>query len=185
MASGGISGTAVATATAGAVLIYAGYRGINPVAALRDIASGSPPPVSTEGTTLTTSTTTSPTGSNGAALVEAAMRHKGEKYSQARRWQSGYSDCSSFVGKAFKDIGITPPGGSTTISYIGWSQLKRITREQVDAGDLVYSPGHIVIAINNRTAIGQQNSRRNVQIGPIESLVGSMPTPTYLRYRGW
>lgn len=184
MASGGISGTAVAVATAGAVMIYAGYRGISPVAALRDVASGSPPPVSSQGTTLATTTPGTGTGS-GSALVRAAMTHRDERYSQARRWQSGYSDCSSFVGKAFKDIGITPPGGSTTVSYIAWKQLTKVSRDDVKAGDLIYSPGHIVIAVDHNTAIGQQNGRSNVQIGPITSLVPSFPMPVFLRYKGW
>lgn len=189
MASKGvISGTAVATVTAGAVLIYAGFRGVNPVRALQDIASGSPEPVSSEGTTLTTgsgSSSESSSGGSGEALVQAARKHKNEKYSQAKRWKTGYSDCSSFVGKAFKDIGITPPGGSTTVSYLGWSKLKRISASEVKAGDLIYHPGHIVIATSNTRAIGQQNRRANVQEGSINVLVPSFPAPTYLRYKGW
>lgn len=187
MASGGISGTAVATATVGAVLIYAGYRGMNPIAALREIAAGSPQAVSSEGTTLTGTTAASESSESGsgAALVQAARKHKNEKYSQAKRWQSGYSDCSSFVGKAFKDIGITPPGGSTTVSYLAWKQLKKISASEVRAGDLIYHPGHIVIATSNTRAIGQQNRRSNVQEGSINVLVSTFPAPTYLRYKGW
>lgn len=185
MASGGISGTAVAVATAGAVMIYAGYRGISPVAALRDVASGSPPAVSSTGTTLASPTTDSTGSGSGSALVNAAMKHRDEKYSQPRRWQNGYSDCSSFVGKSLKDIGITPPGASTTLNYIAWRQLTKVSRDDVKAGDLVYTPGHIVIAIDHNTAIGQQNRRSNVQIGPITSLVPSFPMPVFLRYKGW
>jgi cell wall-associated NlpC family hydrolase len=186
MASGGISGTAVATVTAGAVLVYAGYRGVNPIAALREIASGSPQAVSSEGTTLTgTAAPESSESGSGAALVQAARKHKNEKYSQARRWQTGYSDCSSFVGKAFKDVGITPPGGSTTVSYLAWKQLQKISASEVRAGDLIYHPGHIVIATSNTRAIGQQNRRANVQEGSINVLIPSFPSPTYLRYKGW
>lgn len=167
-------------------MVYCGIRGISLAQALRDIASGSPPAISRQpGSPLSSTELSSSAGgpSSGSQLVNAAMARRTEKYSQPRRWQSGYSDCSSFVGKAFKDIGITPPIGSTTLSYLGWGKLRKVQASEVEAGDLVYCPGHIVIAIDKTTAIGQQNSKKNVRIGLITQLT-SAPR-TYLRYKGW
>lgn len=188
MASGGISTLAVGVATAGGLLVYAGVRGVSPVEALRDIASGRPPGVSRTPGAALTSTTPAPSppgpGQGASALVSAAMARRNEKYSQIRRWQPGYSDCSSFVGKSLKEIGITPPAGSTTVTYLGWSRLTKVTGPP-QPGDLIYTPGHIIIAVDATTGIGQQNSRANVQVGPITSLVPSFPAPIILRLKGW
>lgn len=182
MASGGISGTAVAVATGGAVLIYAGFRGVNPAQALRDVASGKAPAVEATSAGLTAGGGAGvipagyvPGSGVGGRLVQAAMQHRSEKYSQARRWQPGFSDCSSFVGKALKDIGITPPGASVTGSYLVWRGARTVPRSQIREGDLLVSGGHIVIAMSGGQAIGQQNGRQNVQIGPISSLMSGQP----------
>lgn len=56
MAQGGgpqISSLHLAIAAGGGVLLYAALRGVDPLQALKDITSGAPPAVSTEGKTLT------------------------------------------------------------------------------------------------------------------------------------
>jgi cell wall-associated NlpC family hydrolase len=185
MASGGgIPGVAVALATAGGVLLYAGFQGQSPIAALKDITAGktktlepSTVAFSNDPTTVGRATQASWTGGSvgsseiGARLVAAAMTHRSEKYSQARRWETGYSDCSSFVGKSLKDVGVTPPSGSVTGSYLVWTKLKTVSRDDIQAGDLLCGPGHIAIAVSPTQAIGQQNGRVNVQVGPIASIM--------------
>jgi cell wall-associated NlpC family hydrolase len=189
MAGGGISGTAVAMAAAGGVLIYAGFQNSDPIKALRSLATGK----ADELTATQSSWANDPTrigqgalglgggggvaqagygGSGvGAQLVAAAMRHRDEKYSQPRRWQAGYSDCSSFVGKALKDIGITPPGASTTYSYLSWRQLRTVPRSEIQTGDILVSSGHAAIALDGTRAIGQQNGRQNVRIDTITNIM--------------
>src|SRR3954466_6928653 len=119
--SGGLSGTAVATAALGAVMVYAGMRGVSPIAALRDVAGGHPAPVVGHPLTLTPTDPSTPTTGSGsvggipaslstssratAGAVGAAARYSGDVYSQAKRTQPGYSDCSSFVDKALTDAG--------------------------------------------------------------------------------
>lgn len=184
--SGGISGVAVAVGSVGTLLVYAGIRGVNPVQALRDISSGKPLGVSRTGTSLADSgggyligevptdgagAGVSPVPASNSALVNAALQFRGDKYSQSRRWQTGYSDCSSFVGKALKAIGITPPGASVTGSYLTWSALTTIPKSQIQAGDLLCGTAHIAIAVSHDEAIGQQNTRRNVQIDSISNIM--------------
>src|SRR5688572_4117385 len=117
-AKGGISGVGLAIATFGGLLVYAGFKGTNPVEALRDIASGTPSGITPRNDGLQAAASSyrpggAVSGTSGAgagnALVDAARTYASDRYSQARRWQEGYSDCSSFVGKALKIIGITPP----------------------------------------------------------------------------
>lgn len=191
-----ISGVHVALAVGGIVLAYAGLRDTNPLAALRDLTSGAPPPVAptTAGLSFLPQASTAATDSagaaiagatgaaGGAALVAAAQRHRGERYSQTLRWTPGYSDCSSFVGKSFKDIGITPPGMSVTASYLTWSKLHRVDRAGLAAGDLCANTGHIIIATGPNSAIGQQNSRDNVRTGTPEQLMWGTGSFVCLRY---
>lgn len=121
-----------------------------------------------------------------AALAGAVMRYRGDMYSQTFRWSEGYSDCSSIIGKAFKDLGIEPPGTSTTIDYAVWNKLQLIPRSQVAAGDILNKAGvHMVVALDNTTAIGQQRAGRNVQVGPIDGdlMYGATPYKCY-RYVG-
>lgn len=203
MASGGgdgISGVAVVLATAGGVLLYAGFQGLNPLQALKDITSGK-----TKGlTTAQVSFVNDPTGGGaglgnggsmavgftggesalGNQIVAAAMRHSSEKYSQARRWQAGYSDCSSFVGKALKDVGITPPGGSVTGSYLVWQKLKTVSRSEIQAGDILCGSGHVAIALSPSTAIGQQSSRTNVRQDSIPNIMYGQSSWVPRRYVG-
>ncbi|MFF8495183.1 hypothetical protein ACF06O_30645 [Streptomyces albidoflavus] len=178
---------AVALATAGGVLLYAGFQGLNPIAALKQITSGEPEVTAFQPRTIawTNDPTTIGGGSGGvvaigtgagasgvgARIAAAAQRHRNEKYSQAKRWAVGFSDCSSFVGKALKDVGITPPGGSVTGSYMTWRQLKTVSRAEIQTGDILCGSGHVAIALSPTTAIGQQSSRRNVQTGDIDSIM--------------
>lgn len=118
------------------------------------------------------------------SLVNAVYAYKGDKYSQSKRWQSGYSDCSSFVGKGLKKLGITPPGASTTYSYLGSSQWKKISRSQAGAGDLACNSGHVAIFINNSQGIGQQNSRSNVKMDSMSNLMSGTGSFVCLRYAG-
>lgn len=185
---GGINGVGLAIAMMGGLLAYAGFRGVNPVEALRDVASGHPEGVlpssagvvrrwrPVEGT---------PTSSGSASgLVEAARANSGDRYSQARRWQAGYSDCSSFVGKAFKAVGITPPGASTTASYLTSPRFTKISRAQAQAGDLAVTTSHMAIFTGPDTGIGQQNAKRNVVEGAIEDVMYPNKAFTVLRYNG-
>lgn len=199
MASGGISGVAVALATAGGVLIYAGFQGKNPVEALKDITSGKTAALEPTSVNFVNDPTqlgqagggggviaasTGGGSATGAAIVAAAMNHRGERYSQARRWQSGYSDCSSFVGKALKDAGITPPSGSVTGSYRVWNKLKTVPRASIQAGDILSGSGHVAIAINATQAIGQQSSRTNVRIDTIDNIMFGQVGWVARRYMG-
>jgi hypothetical protein len=168
----GISGVGVGVASAGALLIYAGLRGQNPLSALREIASGHPgaiPDVSgSRGITATIPG--GPAILGGAVgyppLLQAVQAFRGDRYSQARRWQPGYSDCSSFPGKGFKALGITPPGASTTLEYLAWSHLRKIpSAYEAGPGDLLISTSHMAVVIDRSSAIGQQNPTRNVATG--------------------
>ena len=73
-------------------------------------------------------------------LTDAIQKHLGESYSQARRGQSNFSDCSSFVGKVLKDAGINVFNGLPTAKAMYESgKLKSVTKAQ--PGDLIFFRG--------------------------------------------
>lgn len=168
----GISGVGVGVAAAGALLVYAGFSGTNPLTALRDIASGNPPAIrNTAGSRVATIANGDPVlvgkmpRTGYPDLLTAVQQFKADHYSQARRWDPGYSDCSSFVGKGFKALGITPPGSSTTWDYLGWPLLVKITQFQAGPGDLLITTSHMAVVVDQINAMGQQNPTSNVRTG--------------------
>lgn len=209
MAAGGtqISSLHLAIAAGGGVLLYAALRGVSPAAALKDIASGAPSAVSTEGKKVT--------GSGGdldpdfvpggfgstpwkgvyrkgkvpsqfqrpMTLVAAANSHAAEKYSQGRRWERGYSDCASFVGKSLLDIGIEPPGGSVTTDYLRSGQWVKVTKPT--AGDIAVNARHMALFTSGSHGIGMQNPRRNVHRDVMDNLMANTGSWEIRRYRGW
>ena len=190
--SNGISGVAVAVAAFGGVLVYAGFRGVSPLQALRDVAGGKPPPA--HGTPTTPITVTSPPSSSGltdprrAAVVAAAQKYVADQYSQLQRRQPGYSDCSSFVDKALKDAGIQPPGDpwANTANFRASGDWPTIPAAQVDVGDIAISVSHMVLitAKGGSSGIGQQRPYVNVKTGDMRTLFGSQ-VYDFKTYRGY
>ena len=78
--------------------------------------------------------------SDNSNLLSAIKNHLGESYSQARRGQSGFSDCSSFVGKVLKDAGINVFNGLPTAKSMYESdKLESVTKAR--PGDLIFFRG--------------------------------------------
>lgn len=210
MASSGgqISSLHLAIAASGGVLLYAALRGVSPLAALKDITSGSPPAVSTKGKTVT-----NPDGSvneawlpagegtadwNGVwklnkvpkamqkpvTFIAALNAYASDKYSQDQRWKKGYSDCSSFVGKALLGIGIKPPGGSNTGAYLGSSDWVKVSEPKM--GDIAVNGKHMAVFTDGANGIGQQNKRVNVRRDTMDNLMANTGGGYEIRrYKGW
>jgi hypothetical protein len=197
-----IPASTVLLVATGGVLIYAGFSNQNPLTALREVASGKPSPVRNE-SSVDLATYGMALGSNGVgggiadvsyvdvtegegipALPRAAERYAGDRYSQTKRWSPGYSDCSSFVGKSLKAVGIAPPPGSTTSSYLASRDWKRINGADVKAGDLAVALNHMIICYGDGTGIGQQSRRTHVKRGTVKDLMYGNTPFVYLRYAG-
>lgn len=188
MASTGISGLAVAFATAGGLLVYAGFKNMSPVAALKSVSGGKPEGVSTTGISLNNATPSSAgplgvspndggtvtIGSNN--VLAAAQKYRNDQYSQARRTQTGWSDCSSFSDKVLRDIGIPPPvKWASTANFRISPEWKNIPLSQARPGDIAINSHHMVMVTGNggSSAIGQQNTRVDVRTGSVRDLMGS------------
>lgn len=198
MGKAGISGIAVAMAAGGGILAYAGFRGIGVAAALREISSKSGPVgLTSAGVDLSSDvaagTPVAPTVDGfvgtamGGIVTSAASPYMSDKYSQPKRRQVGYSDCSSFVYKILRDVGRPPTvAWSNTSNYHVDPRFKTVPLAQAQPGDLALSAGHVVIITGGggaqAPAIGQQNPSENVRTGTVASLT---PTPYVIkRYVG-
>lgn len=71
-----------------------------------------------------------------STLLSSIQNHLGEVYNNAKRLKSGYSDCSGFVNKVFKDMGIDLGGASSIYMYNKLTD--HIDYDQVQPGDLVF-----------------------------------------------
>ena len=188
-----ISGTAVAGATAGAILIYSGLRGMTPLQALRDVLSGHPAavPQGRSASAIAADIAASPglthTASSGnlvgpnGAIAEDALTRVGSKYVWGAAGPDAF-DCSGLVKWAFAQIGENGcPHNDHAILL--WSKVNRILTKDVAAGDLAIWPGHIVIMTGPGAFVGAQNTRVGVITGAIGSAHAPVPGyPIYVRY---
>lgn len=116
-------------------------------------------------------------------LLEACLKNSGDKYSQARRWQDGYSDCSSWIGKGMKILGKNP-GGSTTLTFLASKDWVTIPSSQRGTGDIAVNASHCVVVNGSKGAVGQQRPGRNVQVGTLEDLMSGTGPYVIRRYKG-
>ncbi len=189
-----ISGIGVAAISAGALLIYAGLNGTNPLVALKEIASGNPTAVdstshSTGGTEkhwYNRSDTTDANGLAGLASV-AYSKYGGDTYSQAKRGQSGYSDCSSFVSKAMRSYVPKFPL-MVTGGFLFNPDWTTVGETNARAGDIAVNGSHMVIVGGRNSAgalvgVGQQRAGRDVQIDTIKNLMTGTGSYLVRRYK--
>lgn len=178
----GISGLAVAFAAAGGILVYAGFKGTSPIGALREVSGGSPTGVDDKSTDLGSFQVGEAMGGVAAGAAQSgavaviASKYAGDKYSQARRTQVGYSDCSSFCDKILTDMGIpTPVKWAATANYRMSPEWKNIPLSQTQPGDIAINGHHMVMitAAGGTAAIGQQNTRVNVRTGTVQNLMSN------------
>lgn len=192
-----ISGIGVAAVSVGALLIYAGLNKTNPLAALKEIASGSPRAVSTESTsTASTSlsggsgpSSTPSKGSGGLSGLAAVAYNKysGDQYSQAKRGQSGYSDCSSFVSKAIRAY---VPGFPLMVTggFLFNPDWVTVGDKNARPGDVAVNGSHMVIVGGRNSSgalvgVGQQRPGRDVQVDTIKNLMTGTGSYLIRRYR--
>ncbi len=203
MASGkavGVSGIGVMMTSFGAILAYAAFTDQNPIEALKSIASGNPLAVSNIGKSYGRLVPIDRTSSSdvdelidslpGATasfpeLVSGVSKYTHDIYSQSKRHQTGYSDCSSWVAKGMRAAGYDPPNPDTTYGFLRSKMWKKVSAKNAKKGDIVINSTHMVVYLGNGRGIGQQRTGVNVKTDAISNLfVGTGGGYVYLRYVG-
>jgi cell wall-associated NlpC family hydrolase len=168
----GISGTGVAAACAGGVLIYAGLTDANPVAALKAVLAGHPAPVPNIPGTVAfpdaaanNAVAGSVDGTYGGRIVADARKYLGRPY----RWGAAGPDafdCSGLVTYVLHhDLGLSLPSNAhtTTTGFLSWSGATTLPSSQIQPGDLIVSVGHIAIASGGGRMIEAPGAGKNVR----------------------
>ena len=176
----GVSGTGLALATIGGLLVAGGLTNRSPLAVLKGIASGANPnaPSSTGLISPSESAAIAAVGANLTALpgnnrsATAAQKSLGVPYKWGGADPSGW-DCSGFVTWVLHhDVGLNLPSNTHTVTgqFMVWSGAQTIPTAQAEAGDLVCWLTHIAIAIDNTTCIGAENPSAGTTEGTFQQM---------------
>lgn len=137
-------------------------------------------------------------------FIAAAMKYEGDLYSQPKRMEKGYSDCSSIPYKALRDTGLldlsqTQRTISTKFMRDGDPRMYKISMKDIKRGDLLWwqkpnidyyyghtgiylGDGKVLEAIKPRakvTSIKRLGWQRAYRIKALEvSSEGKIPKPT-------
>ena len=113
-------------------------------------------------------------------FINAAMKYLGDKYSQPKRLQKGYSDCSSIIQKALNNLGWnTRPSVTVTTHRMGIegdSRFKQIPLNSIERGDLVWwhkyasgkYQGHVGVYLGDKKVL--EAIKKGVVIEPLSRL---------------
>jgi len=163
MASGGISGPALAAAAAGGVLIWSGIQNRSVIESLRALAMGKPIEPGPQKSTPVPTGGAAPAGlvggsGMGANLVNLAATYKGRSYTfgggHGGFCPSGGMDCSGYVSCVLHRAGLLNGRPLTTDGLAKWGASVPFNQRQ--PGDVLVwvggpGGGHCGIAINADT----------------------------------
>lgn len=190
MATQGIPGTAVVLATAGGVLMFAGMRGTPLVDTMRSLLKGNVPERTAKATGSATSAAEAAlfTGAAGSAttvtyggstvtgkvgsgphpeVANKALTRLGDPYVWGATGPNQF-DCSGLVKWTLESLGYTNVPRVTGTQQV-WKLLTTVPNSAMAAGDLVFWPGHVAIAINSTQVVHAPNSHSVVRIEDAKS----------------
>lgn len=125
----------------------------------------------------------------GSDVANLALTKVGCQYSQERRYEEGFYDCSSLVQRCYAEFGITLPAtASTQGKYIVDHGLE-VTEYMLEPGDLIFysyenngeflNISHVAIYIGNGRMVHAANTARGVVNDPfIPTNVGLYGRPS-------
>lgn len=192
--SSGVSGLALGAIAVGSLFVYAGIKGFSVLKAAQNIVQGTSGSVgqTPAGDNLTGSyggSSTSPSTTTDSAIANDALKYEGSPYT----WGGspgvnigptgiGNHDCSSFATWVLAhDLnlaapGITPPWngdshGPVVAEYVLWSGASGVSKENVQAGDLILFPPdtHMGIATSNTEFISAEDPASGTSVAPISA----------------
>lgn len=89
------------------------------------------------------------------SFINEAFKMKGWEYSQEKRWEYGYADCSSLVIRAMINSGITKNTSNlTTYTIASDNRFYEIPMGQAKRGDILWHDGHMEIYMGGNSTFG-------------------------------
>lgn len=118
-------------------------------------------------------------GTGGQAVAELAMTKIGCQYSQDKRYQEGYYDCSSLVQRLYQEAGITLPATAATQGKYCYDNAMIINKKQLKPGDLIFysyeengefrNISHVAIYVGDGKMVHAANPSRGVVLDPLRT----------------
>ena len=88
-------------------------------------------------------------------FINKALTMQGWTYSQDKRWEHGYADCSSIVIRAMIDSGITQNTSNLTTHTISSDpRFYEVSMSNIQRGDILWYSGHMEIYMGDNTTFG-------------------------------
>ena len=118
-------------------------------------------------------------GTGGQAVAELAMTKIGCQYSQDKRYQEGYYDCSSLVQRLYQEAGITLPATAAAQGEYCYKNAMIINKKQLKPGDLIFysyeengefrNISHVAIYVGDGKMVHAANPSRGVVLDPLRT----------------
>ncbi len=112
--------------------------------------------------TAAASTASIPASAVGSSVISIAARYQGVPYVYGGSTPDGF-DCSGFVSYVYAQLGISLPHSSSAIGGMG----TRVPRSQAQAGDIIWTPGHVSIYAGNNMQIDASRPGTTIQFRPM------------------
>lgn len=125
-----------------------------------------------------------PHGQKGSAIVEEALKRLGDPYSQPKRGQGSYVDCSYLVWWAYQQVGISFPSTSVEQAKYCFDNGYAVGQSELLPGDLVFwskttcgcgrwnEIHHIGIYIGDNKVVEASSSKGRVVVSELWGLNG-------------
>ena len=118
-------------------------------------------------------------GAGGQAVADLAMTKIGCHYSQDRRYEEGYYDCSSLVQRLYKEVNINLPATAATQGRYCYDNAMIINKRDLKPGDLIFysyeengefrNISHVAIYVGNGKMVHAANQSRGVVIDSLRT----------------
>lgn len=118
-------------------------------------------------------------GEIGAQVAQMAMTKVGCGYSQDKRMQQGWYDCSSLVYRLYKEVGINLPYVASTQGQYCYRNAMIINKKDLQPGDLIFysyedngqfrNISHVAIYVGDGKMVHAANSKRGVVLDPLRT----------------
>lgn len=118
-------------------------------------------------------------GTGGQAVADLAMTKIGCRYSQDKRYQEGYYDCSSLVQRLYKEVGIELPATAATQGEYCYKYAMIINKKDLKPGDLIFysyeengefrNISHVAIYVGDGKMVHAANPSRGVVLDSLRT----------------